>query len=155
MWYFPHRVVMWLVQYWDEKLRTIRSKEPALRWEVNKGFLSNEYATTQTPLISHNCLSWPLLFHCSISKLPMPTVQPTLTVSRERLTLMAMVLFLFLTKSFFKLVWSVFVSVFISIKCLSCRQKDWQMRPVLQPHLQNLWDPNLVSYWGVRCSTVS
>lgn len=35
-----------------------------------------------------------------------------------------------------------------------CRQKNGQMRSVLQPHLQNLWDPKLVSYWGVRCSSV-
>lgn len=37
---------------------------------------------------------------------------------------------------------------------LCYRQEDWQMYSVLQSHLQNLWDPNLVSCWGVRCSTV-
>lgn len=36
----------------------------------------------------------------------------------------------------------------------SYRKKDRQMCSVLQPHLQNLWDPNMVSYWAVRCCKV-
>lgn len=84
--HFPHRAVMWLVRYWEEKLRMIRVKEPALRWEVIKSF-----ADMWTPVFSHD---WtPVLFHFSISVSPMPTAQKTPTVSREKLTLMAMVLF--------------------------------------------------------------
>lgn len=39
LWHFPHRVVMSLVQYWDEKSRMTRCKEPALRWVFSKSFL--------------------------------------------------------------------------------------------------------------------
>lgn len=42
----------------------------------------------------------------------MPTAQQILTVSRGRLTLMAMVMFIFLIKSFFKLDWFENASVF-------------------------------------------
>lgn len=42
----------------------------------------------------------------------MPTARQILTVSREKLTLMAMVLFLLFTKSLLKLGWSLFATVF-------------------------------------------
>lgn len=145
--HFPHRAVMWSVQYWEEKLRMIRVKEPALRWEVIKKLCRH----VNTRFLSRLNICFISLQHFNVANAnctkDSDCVQGEVDFDGHGTVFYSSQS---LSSSLFGLcfVTHLFSTLFF------CRQKNGQMRSVLQPHLQNLWDPKLVSYWGVRCSSV-